>query len=277
MEKVIATGSAMLSDDDHRLLVRAAEVLENPGLAARISQLVGMPIEKAMAALPGHWSSIVGRITKAALKKALDSALYTLKRRRPTVASNKVHKVLAGVSGAVGGTLGIATLALELPVSATIMLRSIGDIARSKGEDLDDLETRMACLQVFALGGGKEESADATDTAYYAARSLLAKSIGDTSKYIAAKGLTKDGAPVMVKLLNTVAARFSIPVSEKLAAQSVPVVGAIGGASLNLIFIEHFQELAEAHFDVRQLERRYGEEVVEQAYSRINEERHIDR
>lgn len=72
------------------------------------------------------------------------------------------------------------------------------------------------------------------------------------------------------------AARFSIPVSEKLAAQSVPVVGAIGGASLNLIFIEHFQELAEAHFDVRQLEHRYGEEVVKQAYSRINEERRIN-
>jgi len=176
----------------------------------------------------------------------------------------------------VGGTLGIATLALELSVSATIMLRSIGDIARSKGEDLDDLETRMACLQVFALGG-REGSVDATDTAYYAARSFLAKSIGDTSKHVAAKGLAKEGAPVMVKLLNAVAARFSIPVSEKLAVQSVPVVGAIGGTSLNLIFIERFQELAEAHFDVRRLERRYGEEVVKQTYSSINAELHTNR
>jgi hypothetical protein len=49
----------------------------------------------------------------------------------------------------------------------------------------------------------------------------------------------------------------------------VPVVGAIGGASLNLIFVEHFQEMAEAHFDVRRLERRSGEQAIEQAYARI--------
>ena len=268
-QKLVVMTGANLSETDYQRLVRAAKILENPGLATRISELVGMPIEKAMTALPGHWSSIVGRITKAALEKALDSALYTLDRRRPKYPSKKVHKLLAGASGAVGGTLGIATLAIELPVSATIMLRSIGDIARSKGENLDALETRMACLQVFALGGGKE-SADAADTAYYAARSLLAKAIGDSSKHIAAKGLAKEGAPAMVKLLNAVAARFSNPVSEKLAAQSVPLVGAIGGASLNLIFIEHFQALAEAHFDVRRLERRYGAEVVKQAYSAIN-------
>jgi hypothetical protein len=65
MQNIVSMTGAKLTENDYRLLVRAANVLENPGLAARISQLVGMPIEKAMAALPGHWSSIVGRITKA--------------------------------------------------------------------------------------------------------------------------------------------------------------------------------------------------------------------
>ena len=33
------------------------------------------------------------------------------------------------------------------------MLRSIGDVARSEGEDLADPETALACLQVFRFGG----------------------------------------------------------------------------------------------------------------------------
>jgi hypothetical protein len=40
---------------DFVALVHAAQSLESMSLATRISQLAGMPIEKAMAALPGHW------------------------------------------------------------------------------------------------------------------------------------------------------------------------------------------------------------------------------
>jgi hypothetical protein len=58
-------------------------------------------------------------------------------------------------------------------------------------------------------------------------------------------------------------------VSEKFAAQSVPVIGALGGASLNLLFITHFQQMAEAHFTVRRLERRYGEVLIKETYSGI--------
>jgi hypothetical protein len=49
------------------------------------------------------------------------------------------------------------------------MLRSIGDIARSEGEDLKNPETTLACLQVFALGGFKGE-ADAANSGYFAVR-----------------------------------------------------------------------------------------------------------
>jgi hypothetical protein len=35
----------------------------------------------------------------------------------------------------VGGGFGLAALPVELPISTIIMLRSIGDIARSEGED----------------------------------------------------------------------------------------------------------------------------------------------
>jgi hypothetical protein len=54
---------------DFVALVHAAQNLELMSLATCMSQLVGMPIEKALASLPGHWSAIVARTTKTALKK----------------------------------------------------------------------------------------------------------------------------------------------------------------------------------------------------------------
>jgi hypothetical protein len=39
-------------------------------------------------------------------------------------------------TGGVGGLFGLPALAIELPISTTIMLRSIADIARSEDEDI---------------------------------------------------------------------------------------------------------------------------------------------
>ena len=269
-ELPIKSAQNNLTQADIILLSQAVQRLETSSVAARIGYLLGMPIEKALAALPGHWSTIVSRITRTALEKALDAALLSLKpdaRLKP--AGNKAHKVFVGISGAVGGSFGITALAAELPVSATLMLRSIADIARSYGEDLQDWDTRMACLTVFALSGGRGPSPDGADTSYYAVRSFLSKAIGDTSNHIAVHGFSKEGGPMLVKFLNAVSSRFSVPVSEKLAAQSLPVLGAVGGASVNLIFMAHYQQMAKAHFTVRRLERGYGKAQVENAYQQI--------
>ncbi|MFI3137564.1 MAG: EcsC family protein [Methylococcaceae bacterium] len=256
-----------MQQDDLVALTRAAQRLETVDLATHLSQLIGMPIEKAMAAFPGHWSTIVARVTQAALSKALKGALWTMtaKKRKPT---NKMHKLLAGLSGAVGGSFGIMALAIELPISATIMLRSIADIARHEGEDLASLEAKLECLTVFALSGGSA-TAESADTSYYAARSFLAKALNDTTSHITAQGFSKEGAPALVKLINAVATRFSIPVSEKVMVQALPAVGALGGAAVNVLFIEHFQQMAKAHFTVRRLERQYGKPLIAARYSAI--------
>lgn len=254
---------------DLAVLVRAAQQLESSNIATSISHIIGMPIEKAMSALPGHWSNIVSRITKKALGKALDAALYSLKRKA-SKPKNRIHKLLVGFSGAVGGSFGIAALAIELPVSATIMLRSIADIAQSHGEDLEELDSKMACLAVFALsGGGSTKTSESADTSYYAVRSFLTKALGDTTNHIAVHGFSKEGAPALIKLINAVSTRFSIPVSGKLAAQSLPVIGAVSGASVNWLFIQHYQKMAKAHFSIRALERKYGDRVVENVYKDI--------
>ena len=54
---------------------------------------------------------------------------------------------------------------MELPVTTTIILRSIADIARNEGESISENEVKLACL-VFALGGGSE-SEILTETGYY--------------------------------------------------------------------------------------------------------------
>ena len=50
----------------------------------------------------------------------------------------------------------------------------------------------------------------------------------------------------------------------------MPVIGALGGAAVNYAFIDHFQEVARAHFVVRRLERRYGKDAVRTAYERLS-------
>ena len=60
-----------------------------------------------------------------------------------------------------------------------------------------------------------------------------------------------------------------LDVTEKIVAQSLPVVGAAGGALLNTLFIDHFQDMARGHFIVRRLERRYGKETIRLAYLRL--------
>jgi len=64
-----------------------------------------------------------------------------------------------------------------------------------------------------------------------------------------------------------VASRFGVVVTQKLAAQAVPVIGAIGGAAVELRI-----EVARAHFTLRRLERNYGKDTVRAAYERFRRE-----
>ncbi|MCZ5534582.1 EcsC family protein, partial [Escherichia coli] len=87
------------------------------------------------------------------LNKAANAALWSLDNEPNRIASTKTNKFFAALSGAIGGAFGFSALAIELPVSTTIMLRSIADIARSEGFDLDRIDTKLECLAVFSFGG----------------------------------------------------------------------------------------------------------------------------
>ena len=251
-------------------LRRAKDILEHPGLAAKLSALAGAPIEKGMKLLPASWQKGVHSATEKALMKALDIAVRTLGERRGfSSSSDKFHKLAVATSGAIGGAFGIAALSIELPVSTGLILRSIADIAASEGENPKFIDTKLACLTVFALGSPKDSRDNAAESGYFAARSALASAVAEASKHLAQKGLAKGGGPALVRLVSLISARFGIVVSQKTAAQLIPVIGAAGGALINTIFIAHYQDMARGHFIVRRLEKIHGAEPVRIAYERL--------
>jgi hypothetical protein len=257
-----------LSDKEFADLRRAKQLLENPGYAIRLTNLVGKPIEKGMALLPKNWSVVVNKAVNISMNKALSFAVKTMHSGSRRGSKEFLHKVGAATSGGVGGMFGFSSLLFELPISTIIMLRSIADIARDEGEDIRQPETELACLEVFALGGTTKAD-DVADTGYYAVRAALAKLLNEAAKYIAEKGMVEEGAPAIVKFLMRIAARYGIIVSQKAAATAIPVIGAISGAAINTIFINHFQDMARGHFIIRRLERAYGEAFIKAEYDKI--------
>jgi hypothetical protein len=246
-------------------LKKAKALLENPGLAARITDALGTPIEKGFSLLPTGWSDRIRTATQKALQQALHVALGTMAGKPTRRSSDAWHRISAAASGGLGGAFGLPALAVELPISTVIMLRSIADIARSHGEDLGALETRLACLEVFALGG-KSAGDDATDGGYFVIRAALAKAVSEAAEYVAERGIARESAPALVRLIAVISSRFGIVVSQKAAAIAVPAIGAVGGAVINTLFMDHFQNMAHGHFTVRRLERKYGNDVVRTAY-----------
>ena len=245
----------------------AKSLLESPGLAARITNLLGTPIEKGFDLLPENWTEIVSSSTKKALQIATDSAILTMNHERVGEgAANAFHKIMAAGSGAVGGFCGLPALPLELSISTTIIMRSVADIARSEKHSISDPLVKISCIEVFSLGGPSKDD-DAVETGYFAIRSGLAKSVSDAAQYLARNGLIEKNSPALIKLIAQISSRFGIQVSEKMAAQAIPVIGAAGGAIINTLFIDHFQDLARGHFIVLRLEKTYDSKVIQQAYS----------
>lgn len=255
----------MIQEQDLIDLTRAKALLNHPGLAAKITNLFGTPIEKGFSLLPENWNLKIGELTRAALTKAIQAAVLTMKDSPGEEASSVLHKLAVATTGGLGGLFGLPAFSVELPLSTAIMLRSIADIARSEDENIRTIESKMACIEVFALGGPKKQD-DASEAGYFAVRAALSQSISNAAEYVAKRGLAEKGAPPLVQLIFQVSERFSIQVSEKAAAQAIPAIGAAGGAIINTLFIDHFQDMARGHFIVRRLERKYGRETIEETY-----------
>jgi EcsC protein family len=260
-----------LSELDREVLFAAVCRLERQSFVSRIAALAGRPVGLVSHALPARASALVAEATALALERALDIALFSLRESPPAVSRMRgrvFHSVLACASGGIGGAFGLPALAIELPVSTAIMLRAIAAIAQSEGEDLADPRAGLACLEVLALGAASA-SGGGPDEDYFAVRDRLAPGAVEVADFAVDKTAVRESAPAIVRFVAQIAARFGIVVSEKAMAQAVSVVGALGGAAVNLAFIEHFQDLARGHFTVRRLERVYGSDAVRAEYGRL--------
>ncbi|NOZ86799.1 MAG: EcsC family protein [Deltaproteobacteria bacterium] len=246
-------------------LREAKRLLESFGIAIRLANLAGKPMEKAVGMLPGEAAAILQKTVRTALEAALNVAVKTLGKDGSKVPALSGHKLFAGLSGAAGGAMGMAGLGFDLPFTTILMLRSIAEIARFHGEDLKNIETRLECLSVFALGGVSEQD-DSSKTGYFAVRAMLARHVLSAMEYITSKGTADRTAPALARLISLIAERFGEVVSEKAALAMVPVAGALGGAVVNSLFMDHFQKVATGHFIIRRLERKYGEEKVRKAF-----------
>ncbi len=217
------------------------------GVLMKAINFVGGQVEDTLAILPQGARAQIDQAVRDALKKSY--GLASKSRTGPmsyVPSSDGMHKTLATISGALGGLGGLPTALAELPVATTMIFRAVQSVAEQYGEDPNAAETRIQCLAVFGAGGEGPED-DGVDTAFIGAR----------------LGLT--GAAVN-SLIGKVAPKFGAILSQKLASQAVPVLGAAAGAGTNYAFTDYYVEMAHVHFGLRRLARKYGEEPVLDAF-----------
>lgn len=262
-----------ITTEDLAVLSSAYERLENPSLAIRMSSAVGMPLEAVTRELskkaPAALVEVVNKATHGAIEYVLQNSLRSIREDDKVAASPRAHTAAAATAGAVAGFFGLETLVVELPLTTGIMFRSIADIARAEGESPQNPETIVNCMQVFAMGSRQSKADDAAETSYYGVRFALSKAATDALKFVLAQNASSASAPALVRLITSITQRFGIVVTQKAMAQTIPVIGAIGGGLVNTIFISHFQDMARGHFAIRRLERIYGAEVVQAAYQEL--------
>jgi hypothetical protein len=256
-----------LSLSDSADLQIAAGKLEGQSFAMTVASRAGRPIEALLQRIPSGVNFPVHTAVNRALEQCLRVAIGLGKSNPAIFRKKSTHTFGVAVTGALGGFFGMPGMIVELPVTTTVLLHSIVEIARAQGEDPSNAESALACLEVLALGphGVHRDPA----SAYYETRATLVGMTREAAAYVAREGLAKEGAPVLVGLIRRIASRFAVDVSDKAMAELIPIAGAVGGLTVNVLFANHFQRVAEGHFTVRRLERKYSPELIRQEYERV--------
>jgi hypothetical protein len=256
-----------ISPADDAALKNAVKNLEGRNFAAKLADYAGVPVNRVLSFLPKAVNRHISGMVRNAVMKGLEVAVDTLDEKPPRTPAIGFSSFLAGVTGGVSGLFGFGALAVELPLTTTFMLRAIAEIAQHQGEDLSTLEARLACLEVFAYGA--KPNAGNVDVGYYAARALISKYTHDIAALALERGAIDASAPVVASFISEIVSRFGLVVSDRVAAGALPVLGAVGGATVNMIFMDHFQRIAQGHFALRRLERTYGSANIRARYNEL--------
>lgn len=221
------------------------------GVGLQVLNLVGTQAENLLERLPDDVKSQLETATERALGIALDAAGQS--RGRIGDAPAWLNRAATTAMGAAGGFGGLPSALAELPVTTTVLLRTIQGIAAEYGYDPNAPEIRAECLSVFAAAGPLDHD-DGANMAFLSARVTLT-------------GATVHG------VIARIAPRLATVLGQKLAAQTVPVVGAVAGAATNYAYTSYYQEMAHVHFGLKRIADRYDmsrEDLTRQLQARMS-------
>lgn len=217
------------------------------GPLMQMVNFAGGRLEGWLESLPDTAKEVIEDKTRQALHLCYDTAGTPGLRRAMAATKGNTHQWGAALSGAVGGVAGLGSALVELPATITLIFGSIQQVAAEYGFDPNCDETRVDCLKVFASGGPLAGD-DGVDTSFLSAR------------------LVVNGASLHA-LIARIAPRFATVLSQKLAAQTVPILGALAGAGINYAFMGYYREMAHVRFALKRLALDHGPEAVAQAFA----------
>lgn len=201
------------------------------GVGIHVLNLIGGSAEGLLDRLP----TPVRHNLESATIKALEQAMKAAHSSRDYVPDQKdwLNQAVSAAMGAAGGAGGLPTALAELPVTTTLLLRVIQGVAVEHGFDPASQSVQFDCVQVFAAAGPLSDD-DGVDLGFLSARLAL------TGK-------------AMQAVIARVAPQLAVVLGQKLAAQAVPVLGAVAGAATNYAFTSYYQDMAHVHFAMRKL------------------------
>lgn len=219
-----------------RLDALAARYARADGPALRLLNLLGAQAENLLERLPDRVKEELEVATVHALAAALEAAQRS--RRTMPDQSPWVNTSITTAMGAAGGFGGLPTALAELPFTTTVLFRAILAEAHRQGFDPAAETVRREALEVFSAAGPLSHD-DGSETGFLAARVTLT---GATVRGIIAR----------------IAPRLSAVLGQKLAAQTVPVLGAAAGAATNYAYTRYYQEIAGVRFGLMRLSEETG-------------------
>ncbi|HDZ82580.1 MAG TPA: protein EcsC [Roseobacter sp.] len=218
-------------DVETRLDQIAARYKSAGGLGINVLNVIGGSAEGLIDKLP----SVVRQNLENATVKALHQAMKAATSSRSLVPDQKswLNQAVSAAMGAAGGAGGLPTALAELPVTTTLLLRVIQGVAVEHGFDPLSENVQFDCVQVFSAAGPLSDD-DGADLGFLSARVALS---GRAMQAVIAK----------------VAPRLAVVLGQKLAAQAVPVLGAVAGAATNYAYTSYYEDMAHVHFGLRKL------------------------
>lgn len=201
------------------------------GAGIELLNLLGGRAETLLDRLPGPVRAQLDGATETALRLAVQGAQAS--RRAVPDQAPWVNTALSTAMGAAGGFGGLPSALVELPATTTMLLRAIQGAAAREGFDPAAPSVMFDCVRVFSAAGPLERD-DGADLGFLTLR------------------LTLSGS-AMQRLIAAIAPRLAAVLGQKLAAQTVPVLGAVAGAGTNYLYARYYQEIAHVHFGLRRL------------------------